>query len=258
MPTEDFAEQTAALRALGGKRVWSLMVSLFGDLAQKPGQSISGPVLSSIMADLGIKPEATRVALHRLRNDGWLVSEKTGRTSRHSLSPRGLSESAAASPRIYAGPDAGADGWQLVIAPETGAEAPETMAALGFCPVMPRVYVGPADAKVPAGLLALPGDHAPAWLCAQAEPNEASGYRALLGILLPLAESLPADLPPQARAVLRCLIVHNWRRLILKYPALPQPLVRENSPAHLCHRAVHSLLQRYPRPALAQLGKELA
>ena len=64
MHTEDFITLTAPLRAVGGGRVWSLMISLFGDLAQEDGTAISGPVLSAMMSLLLVKPEAARVALH--------------------------------------------------------------------------------------------------------------------------------------------------------------------------------------------------
>ena len=74
MPSDVFTHTIADLRALGGQRVWSLMVSLFGDLAQAEGAGIDGPVLSRIMTAMQIRPEATRVALHRLRNDGWIAS----------------------------------------------------------------------------------------------------------------------------------------------------------------------------------------
>ena len=115
MPTDPFSENTAALRALGGQRVWSLMISLFGDLAQGAGDRIDGPVLSAIMARQHIKPEAVRVALHRLRKDGWVTSEKSGRIRQHSLTDKGRRESAIASPRIYARP--GSETQELAIDP---------------------------------------------------------------------------------------------------------------------------------------------
>ena len=101
MLTKPLSDAASALTALGSQRVWSLLVTVFGDLAQNEGDVIDGPVLSLLMADIGIKPEATRVALHRLRNDEWIVSTKQGRTSQHSLTARGRRESAAANPRIY-------------------------------------------------------------------------------------------------------------------------------------------------------------
>ena len=76
------------------QRVWSIIVSLFGDMAQEPGAQISGGALTQIIEPMGIKPEAIRVALHRLRKDGWIESDRIGRVSRHVLSEFGRTQSA--------------------------------------------------------------------------------------------------------------------------------------------------------------------
>ena len=255
MPSDNFISQTAALRALGGRRVWSLMISLFGDLAQDRGQTIDGPVLSAIMQGLMVKPEAARVALHRLRNDGWIVSEKSGRISQHRLSAKGQAESAAASPRIYADPSDTVQEWQLILTSDSGPQS-EDMAALGFSEILPRLYVGPMTARAPDDALAFAGGEVPVWLRREAEPvGLRQGYADLLSTLAALQESLPnADrLSPVEVAVLRCLIVHNWRRLVLKHPTLPAPLVSPDWPGHLCHLAVCDLLTRFPRPKLKEI-----
>lgn len=248
----DFIKATAGLRDLGGQRVWSLMISLFGDLAQDEGQAIDGPVLSAMMALLQVKPEATRVALHRLRNDGWIASQKSGRISRHSLTAQGRAESVAASPRIYANPDAGPTDWQLVLL-----EKPDRdMEAIGFVQIQPRLYVGAGGLTLPNGALRLAGDTVPDWLKAQAAPDHLQpAYTALLSTLETLQNDLPGDthLSPLETAVLRGLIVHNWRRLVLKHPALPQPLIARDWPGHRCHRHIATLLARFPRPALSEI-----
>ncbi|TNF22119.1 MAG: PaaX family transcriptional regulator, partial [Rhodobacteraceae bacterium] len=69
-------------------RVWSLLISVFGDLAQDPGARISGLLLRHMTERIGIKPEAMRVAIHRLRKDGWIDSQRHGRTSVYFLTPR--------------------------------------------------------------------------------------------------------------------------------------------------------------------------
>jgi phenylacetic acid degradation operon negative regulatory protein len=261
MPTDVFLDQTAALRALGGQRVWSLMVSLFGDLAQAKGQSIDGPLLSAIMQRLEIKPEATRVALHRLRKDGWITSERSGRISHLSLTAEGRAQSAAASPRIYADPNARDDeGWQLVLLATAPDQAEESLSDDHFVMVAPRVFVGPSSVKPPPDALALPGAEVPDWLRAQTEPSGLRpDYLALLETLQTLAQKIPDQtLPALDTAVLRCLIVHNWRRLVLKHPMLPAPLTDPDWPGHQCHIAVWELLHRFPRPALADLEKQPA
>ena len=99
MPTDAYAQALRSLGDLGPMRVWSLLVTVFGDLA--PDRPLNGPTLSAIMGEIGIKPEASRVALHRLRSDGWIASAKKGRTSLHALTAKGQSDSDAARQRIY-------------------------------------------------------------------------------------------------------------------------------------------------------------
>ena len=244
MHTDRFSDITAGLRTLGGQRVWSLMVSLFGDLLLDQRHSIDGPMLSQIMDGLHIKPEATRVALHRLRNDGWITSKKQGRISLHSLSDQGRRESLAASPRIYAAPDTEGVSWQLVLTKKD-----EDVPA--FTQLMPRIWVGSTAAHVPPDAICFPGEFAPDWLRKELEPDALrQGYADLRDTLSVLAAEVPEPetLPALQRAILRCLIVHNWRRLILKQPTLPTSLTTSDWPGLACHRLVFDLLERLPRP----------
>jgi len=261
MPTPDITALTSDLRALGGQRVWSLMISLFGDLAQGEGEQIAGPVLSAMMAAMQIKPEAARVALHRLRNDGWVTSEKSGRISWHGLTVKARCESIAASPRIYALPEAAPSAWQLILLQRSDAGVQAELTASGFSQILPRVYIGDVEHPAPTGALALQGAEAPAWLMEQMVPAALMAeYSRLNDTLRALAAELPASsrLGALDTAVLRCLIVHNWRRLVLKHAAPPQGLIAHAGGMHQCHVIVSQLLARFPRPALTEIAQEQA
>lgn len=252
MHTDTFQSLTADLRGLGGRRVWSLMISLFGDLVPDEGQSIDGPLLSAIMADMLVKPEAARVALHRLRNDVWIESVKSGRISQHSLSKKGRSETLSASPLIYADPERSDTAWQLILTPDSAAARHADLTGRGFVPLGPRVFVGSADTAPPAGMLCMPATDAPDWLCAELGPK---GFEPLFCTLQRLKSNLPKPegLSPVQIAVLRCLIVHNWRRLVLKHPVLPAPLVDQNGPMHKCHLLVWDMLKTFHRPRMSEI-----
>lgn len=262
MRPEEFNAATRRLRELGGQRVWSLMISLFGDMAPRKGDVIDGLTLSAIMNALDVKPEAARVALHRLRNDDWIASVKSGRISRHQLTKKGHAECAAASPRIYATPDDVPTEWQLVILEASDDAARKDMIERGFNYFKSRVYVGPANQKTPKGAWVTMGaDQVPNWVKDQLEPAPLTDeYAALLSALTEFtdkAEQSDKDtLSPLETAVLRCLIVHNWRRLVLKHPILPRPLVAPDWAGHKCHQLVTDLLSNFPRPKNAELSAE--
>ena len=259
MLTKPLSNAVEALTKLNNQRVWSLLVTVFGDLAQNDGDVIEGPVLSVLMSDMGIKAEATRVALHRLRNDDWIMSVKSGRNSLHSLTASGRQESAAASPRIYGHPNDAPKHWHLLILGSTSARSRKAMAQLGFAPLMPRVYLGPRDATPPDDALVLSPTSLPPWLAEQFEPKDlAQDYAELHQALQRVQNAVDqaALITPRDTAVLRCLIVHNWRRLVLKHPELPRDLYSPGWHGHDCRSLVSSLLSKLPKPDLGQMSLE--
>ncbi|MBW4706844.1 PaaX family transcriptional regulator [Roseobacter sp. YSTF-M11] len=258
MPSEEVKGFASALTDLGGQRVWSLLVSVFGDLSQAEGAGIDGPVLSAIMTAMDVRAEATRVALHRLRNDGWIVSQKSGRTSRHSLTPHGRAETIAATRRIYASPGDMPTDWQIVVTQSAEPDQRDDMVTRGFSLLLTRVFIGAEDAIPPQGALALRGRNVPEWLKMQLSPEGLkTDYDNLHEILQEIDLCLPdgTQLAPLDVAILRCLIVHNWRRLVLKHPDLPAALYTEGWREHDCRALVCKLLRRFPRPDLAEISK---
>lgn len=256
MLTKPLSDAANALSTLGNQRVWSLLVTVFGDLAQMDGDIIEGPILSALLTDMGIKPEATRVALHRLRNDEWITSVKRGRTSHHSLTARGRQESASASPRIYNQANRSTGKWQLAILENTSAHSRKSMEQLGFAALMPRVYVGASDAKAPQDAMTLEPQTVPAWLAMQFEPKGLlQDYSALHHALSTLNQAMndAPSLTPRDTAVLRCLVVHSWRRLVLKHPDLPDDLYSKGWRGHDCRVLVSNLLTQLPKPNLSQI-----
>lgn len=120
METTSFQRIASQFTESETPRVWSLMVTAFGELAQTPDAQISGALLRAICELIGVKLEAMRVALHRLRKDGWIESSRSGRTSSYSLTDWGRTQSADASPRIYA-KDALVDrSWLILTNPADG------------------------------------------------------------------------------------------------------------------------------------------
>lgn len=201
-------------------RVWSFIVTLFGDLARAPGATLPGATLTALTGRVGIKPASMRVALHRLRKDGWLQSQRAGRTSTYFLTERGRSETLAATKRIYAQRDLTSEEWHLLIAaPGTRpAPAPGTMALL------PGVQLGMGPAPSLPDMLTLTGGLGPLpdWVrSAILGTDLRADYARFEERLGKAAACLPEQISDLDRAVLRGLIVHGWRRLLLRHPDLP-------------------------------------
>ncbi len=203
-------------------RVWSLLVTVFGDLAQAEGAAISGTLLRQITALIGVKPEATRVALHRLRKEGWIESERIGRNSSYFLTAAGRELSAKATPRIYA-TEPEHKNVCLVLAETGHSDELDFLVGAWISPTM--VLTGqeiesPELFKVPLK----PSDAFPEWMAHKVCDTETAALsKEVLRQLTKLGECLQSrkGLSPLERAVLRILIVHSWRRVVLKVPALP-------------------------------------
>ena len=236
-----------------GFRVWSVVVTVFGDLAQSEGQTLSGAVLGALTLPLGIRPEALRVALHRLKKDGWLMAERAGRGSYYGLSVRGRSESQAAGARIYGLQTKEPTSWRLAIQDPASAaqiDAPGFQIQPGV-----RLLIGhenpPQDFVLEGQIKTMPH-----WLKAQLGPPEIAEAFARLD--RQLAEVLGKktkfqQLGPMDIAVLRILIVHEWRRILLRMPAVPDALLPAPWPGISCRHRVHELLAHLPRPTQSDL-----
>ncbi len=242
----------------GKSRTWSILVTIFGDLAQNPEDEISGPLLSSLTQLIGIKPQAMRVALHRLRRDGWIVTEKSGRTSRHRLSEFGLNQSIIASPRIYARTIDMPDKWHVLLANPTVRINEKNLVTRGYLGVLPNVYIakGPKPADV-SEFLVLEGylSEFPEWLRSSladaATVEEYSRFEHSLDAVKRTMENGYSPGPLET-AVMRALIVHNWRRIVLRQPDLSLELLPQN-PSARCRENVWGLLEQLKRPTLETL-----
>jgi len=260
-PSDSVFQHSVRLLPEGGSpRVWSLIVTFFGDLARTEGDQVSGALLTRLGQLTGIKPEAMRVALHRLRQDGWIDSQRVGRGSQYFLTGHGRRESAAASPRIYAEGENTAEKWTLLVA-EPG------MTITELFPGLPKdvVRVGDRIAIATGGLsnknqqiLAVTGTDivVPEWVKSRLVDDELSrACDQLLIALRSVAELDPgsAGLSKMETAVLRALIVHHWRRIRLRQPDLPDRFFPDGWKGAECRQLVATLLQQLPRPALDTL-----
>lgn len=229
-------------------RAGSLIVTLYGDAIAPRGGSLWLGSLNELVAPFGVEPGLVRTAMSRLVADGWFDRSRIGKNSYYRLSPRGAAEFGAAAQRIYCAEPGRWDG-RLSLAlltsgdPKLRQVTRDALAREGFGQLAASVMVRPArnDADpVP--------DVGPAiWLEAKArnvhdlvEVAKASWYLAALGDAY---AGFVEDIAPLAKATarvgrlrggdafrLRILLVHEWRRIVLRDPLLPAVMLPPDWP----------------------------
>ena len=175
-----------ALHADGRPRVWSLVVTVFGDAAAPRGGRMASAALSELLGRIGVGEGALRTALSRLVAEGTLERDRVGRASFHWLSAAAAREVAQASRLIYAPAEAG--DWTLGTGP-----APRRSLALPGGAWLGRELPPPGAMAVRGALHGAP----------QVEPDPA--HAAALDLLARDLDALAARAAPhpQAHAVRR-------------------------------------------------------
>ncbi|SDC45475.1 PaaX family transcriptional regulator C-terminal domain-containing protein [Ruegeria marina] len=264
MTSENSWFETAVLRLADpqNQRVWSIIVSLFGDLARRPGDRLSGGALTRIIMPMGIKPEAIRVALHRLRKDGWIDSSREGRTSVHFLTDYGRTQSDRVTPRIYTRVPEVPQVWHILIAEDGGGA--QTLNEM----LLTDTYIG-LGRLVALGSGPVPGDcedlagfevtarSIPDWMQTRLYPEDlgaacTSLHRDCSALR---ASARPPHLTPLEVATLRTLLIHRWRRVALRHPDLPPVFQPSGWMGAACREEVFALLDTLPLPRLADLNR---
>lgn len=235
------------LHGKGRLRVWSLVITVFGDAVEPRGGEVHLARLQALLGRLGIEPGALRTALSRLAADGWVMRERQGRSALYRLSARGRREFGPAAQQIYAPPAVEpVKAWALVM----GAELPEGGFPWGEGPGGQALRLWPADSlpELPAsafvlsGQLVQPGAVGGGPEEGSFELGEAKRLRRDLAALEPIA----GRLGPLEAIAARTLLVHRFRRIVLRGCEWPDELLPPSSPLkglrHDVARTYHRLL----------------
>ncbi|MFN3657998.1 MAG: phenylacetic acid degradation operon negative regulatory protein PaaX [Pseudolabrys sp.] len=248
-------------------RAWSLIVSLYGDAIVPRGGSLWLGSLTEIMALFRIDAGHVRTAMSRLTADGWLAREKAGRNSYYRLTRRAEGSFNAATQRIYFAHTPAFDGRLRLALLGSGVgdrtKARPALEKAGFAALTPTTYVAFADPSPPlppiGGLFLVHADPADDMhaLAAAAWKLDAlaAAYRAFIDRFTPLERALArSDKVPAADAlVARVLLIHEFRRIVLRDPGLPAALLPTDWPG----TAARQLAARIYRQLVADSEKYL-
>jgi len=267
----------AEARQSGRLRAGSLVITAFGDMVMPRGGTVSLASLIRFLAPFGINDSQVRTAVSRLVADGWLAGSRRGRNSFYRLTDPGSRRFAAATRRIYDAGELEWEGrWQVVICPEGGQVREALRRELGwagFGALAPGLFLhpNPPDGAAEAALevvglagkvVVIDGSRA---LTALPETLQhmaancwaldglARSYTAFSQVYAPLAQALNPGKPPTPAAALqaRLLLVHDYRRTLLRDPLLPSAFLPDDWPGHAA-RGHARIIYRALAPASEQ------
>jgi phenylacetic acid degradation operon negative regulatory protein len=259
-------------------RTKSLVVTVYGDAIAPHGGAVWLSGLIRLLASFGVNERAVRTTVFRLTREHWLRGEQVGRRSHYTLTESGRRRFEAAFRKIYAENAGPWDGrWCLVI--ESGNRLPparrralrDELAWMGFGRFATDVMAHPtvdddavaailqehraeahvlvmhatADADRSAAALGEAVRHA--WDLERLERD----YRTFLERFRPILDTFQrhpeGDLDPEQCFMVRTLLIHEYRRVMLRDPLLPERLLPPHWPgsaARLLCRNVYRLTQR--------------
>ena len=264
-------------------RARSLIVTVWGDALSPHGGAVWLAGLIRLMAPFGINERSVRTSVFRLARDGWLAATAVGRMSRYALTREGARRFDDAHRRIYARPvESWTGGWDLVLADRvTTALRPSLRDELhwaGFGELGPTTFVRPRVAgQTPPSIMAARGiagraittqtvDAAGPGTLADAS-NEAwnlkslaADYRRFLQHFGTVIERFRADdeHSPEQCFVVRTLLIHEYRRVLLRDPVLPAALLPIDWPGAAAYALCRNFYRLTHRSAELNLSAMLA
>lgn len=264
---EELIKNFAATRPMHAN---TLLLTIYGDMVCPYGGTIWLGSLIRLVEPLGINQRLVRTSVFRLAEKGILQSYQRGRRSYYSLTERGLRQFQSATRRIYAAAASPWNGnWCLVmtglgeLTSEQREAVRKELTWLGFSRLKPGFYAHPGidtmavqtmleDRQINEQVVIL---HAfdpirtgiSNQLIARCFDTNAlnNDYHTFLDNFQPLLEAAQqTQLPePQLAFLVRTLLIHKYRYILLHEPELPNELLPENALNHKARQVAAQLYQ---------------
>jgi phenylacetic acid degradation operon negative regulatory protein len=253
----------------------SVIITVYGDSIVHHGGSAWLGSLIKLVAPLGLNERVVRTSVFRLAKEDWLVAEQIGRRSFYRLTETGRRHFDAAYGRIYYHASRPWDRhWTIVITNFAGMNKDPRKALhndlrwQGFGQLANGIMLHPDPDEAPlrqtlidAGAgkqVVVMRTTAESWVAAEALRDVinrcwdmkrlAVDYTMFLDTFRPVWQTLStaSDLDPKTCFAVRTLLMHAYRRVLLRDPKLPDELLEANWPgtsARLLCRNLYRLIQ---------------
>jgi phenylacetic acid degradation operon negative regulatory protein len=241
-------------------RTGSIVITVFGDAIVPRGGSVWLGTLLEFFERLDIDSGVVRTAMSRLATDGWLERNKIGRNSFYRLAKKGRQTFAAATRHIYDPPPSDWTGRFELLLIGNGEDRDASRDALknaGFGSPLPGVWVAPSGVPVPeaAGAIRLEvsaEDDSGRRLLSESWPLDrtSDAYQKFMKTFAPLRGWIGrgGDLTEADAFTARILLIHHYRRVVLRDPLLPTALLPGDWPGRaareLCGEIYRGLLRQ--------------
>jgi phenylacetic acid degradation operon negative regulatory protein len=230
-------------------RTGSIVITLFGDAIVPRGGSVWLGTLLEFFGTIDIDSGVVRTAMSRLAADGWLERNKVGRNSFYRLVKKGRQTFDTATRHIYGRQLSDWTGRFELLLIGNGEDRDASREALknaGFGSPLPGVWIAPSGVPVP--------EEAARAIRLEVSAEDDSGRRLL-------SESWPLDRTADAYLkfmktfeplrgwidrrerlsdtdafTARILLIHQYRRVVLRDPLLPTALLPEDWPGRAGRR----------------------
>lgn len=270
-------QRIAEFRQQARLKAGSLIISVFGDAVAPRGGRIWLGSLITLLAPLGLNERLVRTSVFRLSREEWLVAKPLGRRSDYMLSPSGEKRVAEATRHIYSSTTPFWDRrWRLImtvgyLTTKDRERLRKSLIWQGFGMLSNHCFIHPSadlmeafDALVAEGLANLIGKLKP---LVAADPasfaNAASDkdmvrsawdldhlalvYREFVQRYDPILQAYrqdPESTSDEDAFLLRVLLIHDYRRLLLRDPTLPDVLLPSGWPGQKARLLCNELYQR--------------
>lgn len=230
-------------------RTGSIVITVFGDAIVPRGGTVWLGTLLEFFAGLDIDGNVVRTAMSRLTAEGWFERSKVGRNSFYRLAKQGQQSFAAATRHIYDAPPTewtGSFELLLISGADQREAARDSLKNAGFGSPLPGVFVAPAGTVIPeeaGGALRLDASAAPDMarrLLAESWTLDrtAEAYLKFMATFSPLQLWLDKReaLSERDAFTARILLIHHYRRIVLRDPLLPAELLPKHWPGGQARR----------------------